>query len=116
MSKQATCAERVQANKEMRIDDLKASLKIDSEAEGGREELQERVLCVDVEKHLKIHLSTGGPGDWFELVYGKDDKLIRGEYHFQDWFDHAEVALTNEEAKLVEEVYVIDPSYMLSNE
>lgn len=118
MSIQETCAERIEANKKSRLEDIREALKKeDPEEEGGVDELNEMVLSCDVEKHIKIHLSTGGPGDWFELVYDKDDELLRGEYHFQDWFDHADVELTKEEAGLVESVYLFgDPSVILNKD
>jgi len=117
MSTQETCAERIEANKISRLDDIREALKKDPEEEGGLDNLNEMVLCLDVEKHLKIHLSTGGPGDWFELVYDKDDELLRGEYHFHDWYDHAEVKLTKEEADLVESAYLCgEPAIFLSKD
>ena len=41
---------------------------------------------------LKILLSWGGPSDYLKVRYDPRDKeIIRVEYHFEDWFDHAEI-------------------------
>lgn len=48
----------------------------------------ENVLSVDKHIYYDIHLSTGGPADFFRVfIEGEEIKAI--EYHFQDWFDGA---------------------------
>lgn len=120
-----TCEERIQANMEARIEDAIGAREKDLEIEEGKTEdtegttecLNEGVLEISVEKHVKILLSTGGPADWFVLVYDKDDRLLRGEYHFSDWWDHAERVLKMEDARAVESVYLCgEPSIVLNNE
>lgn len=58
---------------------------------------------------LKFLMSTGGPGDWLEILCGEEKRSAAGRhaydddraaytvltvervtYHFSDWFDHAE--------------------------
>lgn len=48
---------------------------------------------LDVEKVIcfKILLSTGGPGDWLMVTCDQDYYINSVEYHFNDWFDHAQV-------------------------
>lgn len=39
---------------------------------------------------IKIELSTGGPADFIE-AFISDDELVKAVYHYQDWFDGAEM-------------------------
>ena len=43
---------------------------------------------------FKILLSTGGPADWLEVILHVEpngaNEIEMIEYHFQDWFDHAQ--------------------------
>lgn len=39
---------------------------------------------------VRIDLSTGGPGDWLEAKLDSDGDMVRVDYHFNDWFDHAQ--------------------------
>lgn len=58
--------------------------------------IDEYPLCIEKRISLKIQLSTGGPGDWLEAIYDGPD-LVHAEYHFNDWFDHAEMDVEEEE-------------------
>jgi len=46
-------------------------------------------LGVDVHKTYRIHLSTGGPASFIEVITDDQDEIIDVYYHFQDWFDGA---------------------------
>ena len=67
----------------------------DNEAEAEKVEEALRALSdfpahIESYKVIKITLSGGGPADWIE-VKTDNDGYIRGmEYHYADWFDHAE--------------------------
>lgn len=49
---------------------------------------------------LKIELSTGGPADWLEVhsYGGTSPEVFRVIYHFSDWFDHAELNISQDSA------------------
>ena len=52
-------------------------------------DIYEYALGVDVRKHYRIHLSTGGPASFIEVITDDQDEIIDVYYHFQDWFDGA---------------------------
>lgn len=61
-----------------------------------QEQLDEFPLAVTQYKMVRIDLSTGGPGDWLEvLMYEGNIQHIT--YHFAPWFDHAEIDVTDNE-------------------
>ena len=60
----------------------------------------EGVLSVDRILFYKIHLSTGGPGDWF-MVELDEDGIRNIEYHFHDWWDHAQVNVVGQDFDIV---------------
>jgi hypothetical protein len=47
-------------------------------------------LAIEKYEVIKVHLSFGGPSDWLEIVVF-DSEILRVEYHFADWFDHADL-------------------------
>ena len=55
--------------------------------------LFEYALGVDIRKSYKIHLSTGGPASFIEVITTEDDEIIDMYYHFQDWFDGAKTKI-----------------------
>lgn len=68
-----------------------------------RQRLSELPLGISSQTVFRVDLSTGGPGDWLEVVCGGDTPRYEPErgdgchyeierivYHFDDWFDHAE--------------------------
>lgn len=61
----------------------------------------EDVLDVEKKRSIKILLSTGGPGDWFEVEIYQDNSMGEVTYHFQDWFDHAEMRVYGDAADTV---------------
>jgi hypothetical protein len=61
----------------------------------------EDVLDVEKKRSIRILLSTGGPGDWFEVDVDSDNSLGDVTYHFQDWFDHAEMRVYGDAADAV---------------
>lgn len=66
-------------------------------SEEAQDEFYELPLSVELVRRVKVLLSTGGPGDWFECVVDDDGDIGLVEYHFQDWFDHASVVLDGDE-------------------
>lgn len=53
--------------------------------------LQEMPLSVEVIRHIKVLLGTGGPADWLDAELDSDGDIRTLTYHFADWFDHASV-------------------------
>ena len=41
-------------------------------------------------KVIKITLSGGGPADWIEVKTDNTGYILGMEYHYADWYDHAE--------------------------
>lgn len=73
------------------INDTESS---DEQIEEAKQEIQEWALGDDSYKVVKIHLSTGGPADWIEVWMDLEDNYVRHmNYHYADWFDHAETKI-----------------------
>lgn len=68
----------------------------DDLSEAAMERIYEYPLSIQTLRVHRIDLSTGGPGDWFE-VFVDDGEITRIVYHFNDWFDHAERTLDGPE-------------------
>lgn len=67
------------------------------------ERLYELPLSVTKTELYTVLLSTGGPGDWLEAEYDREaDSVNAVRYHFQDWFDHAEVRLEGADREVAE--------------
>ena len=96
-----TAAERIDGYMQSRADSIAELFSI-ADGEGTRtfdgdeldeeqagEYLDELPLSVEILRHVKITLGTGGPADWLdaELDAGGDIRTLY--YHFADWFDHA---------------------------
>ena len=79
-----------------------ADAREDDVRDAGYEALGELPLGVSTYTIHRIDLSTGGPGDWIELVTDDEGNVIRGSYHFNDWLDHAERPLTGSELEAAE--------------
>ena len=112
MGKDSTCEERIEEEKEYqlhRIDQLinRMGSVNDKVADRAQEEAAEWPLSIEVIKTVRVDLSTGGPGDWFEIKT-RDGELYAGSYRFQDWFDHAERALSDDEISLVWNVFALE--------
>lgn len=65
--------------------------------ERAQERIWEMPLSVEVIRVVKILLGTGGPGDWFEATVDDDGSITRIEYHFNDWFDHADINVSDDD-------------------
>lgn len=52
-------------------------------------DLWEYPLGTDIHKSYRIHLSTGGPASFIEVITDVYDEIIDVYYHYQDWFDGA---------------------------
>lgn len=65
----------------------------DEEAnEEGMDEYINLPLSIETFKIIKVLFSTGGPADWIEIKVDEDvGEVIDVNYHFSDWFDHAQV-------------------------
>lgn len=106
--RQKPCSERIGEAWERKKEEIKQALK----SEKKREEFEENLLAYSKTIKHKIEFSWGGPADWLEIETDpRDGKVIRGSYHFSDWFDHAEKKLTDEELDLVETLF----SYLLGS-
>ena len=98
-----TCADRIRKHYEGRMEDIATNLKINQESTDDHERdeaydaLMEMPLCVELVRVVKITLGTGGPGDWFEATVDEDGDIGRIEYHFNDWFDHAAINVTDDD-------------------
>jgi hypothetical protein len=57
-------------------------------------------LGISLEKtfSIKIELSWGGPSDYIEVLLEGNGEIIKAEYHFADWFDHASILIEKETA------------------
>ena len=61
--------------------------------------LHQLPLDIELVRSIKILLSTGGPSDWLECLIEGDgfDSYVRGvQYHYADWYDHAEVTVSRD--------------------
>ena len=54
-----------------------------------RDSILETPLAIETRKVHRVLLSTGGPGDWFEVETDESGYVWRVSYVFQDWFDVA---------------------------
>ena len=41
--------------------------------------------------------STGGPGSWLEAHVDDDGDIQQIEYHYNDWYDHAQRTLSGDD-------------------
>ncbi len=110
MTAQLNCEQRIQESMEYtelhikamlavahnEIDDLDdededdiAVLKIIEDDDINDTDVYEYALGVDVHKSYRIHLSTGGPASFIEVITDDQNNIEDVYYHFQDWFDGA---------------------------
>ena len=103
-TRQKSCEERIDGEWKGRAEDFRDLFnRIEQDDEGAQDELYEYPLAVSSSKVYRIDLSTGGPGDWLEVhVDAEDSQVTRIEYHFNDWFDHAQVDLRDEDFETAE--------------
>lgn len=71
---------------------------VDIDGDDPYDALHQLPLDIELVRSIKILLSTGGPSDWLEcLIEGEGfDSYVRGvQYHYADWYDHAEVTVSH---------------------
>ena len=118
--KQATCAERIEAQWNERAEDLRAmisasdafsdedvtaekrsaweSLGIEGDtpdeiSESAYDAMNNLPLSVEVVRTVRVLLSTGGPEDAIEYTLDRSGGVVRAEYVFKDWFDGARMPI-----------------------
>jgi len=110
MSKQQTCEQRIDENMQHTEQHIRALLTVafneqndldDEDADDVEllryinnndivdTDLFEYPLGTDIRKSYRIHLSTGGPASFIEVITDTYNEIIDVYYHFQDWFDGA---------------------------
>ncbi len=110
MTTQLNCEQRIQESMEYTELHIKAMLAVahneidnlDDEDEDDMEilkyinnndindtDLYEYGLGIDIHKSYRMHLSTGGPASFIEVITDDQNEIINIYYHFQDWFDGA---------------------------
>ena len=70
-------------------------------------------LAITAQISIRIDLSTGGPGDWYEITFDQDGTPLSGVYHFNDWFDHASEPMENDELDAVLARFALDDPYLV---
>lgn len=80
----ASCEERIDRELKERLEELRELF-----ANDDYETLSELPLSVEVERKVRIVLSTGGPHDEFVATLHEDGTVSDVEYVFMDWFDGA---------------------------
>lgn len=87
-TKERTCAELVQIKMQERESEIQALM---NQEEATWED--DPALSIDTTQITKICLSYGGPADYLEAYWEKDnfkyDGVYRVVYRFSDWFDTA---------------------------
>lgn len=116
-TRQPTCAERLPEHLAGRLADIRAILARDDPDEPTEAErddinapgpLNEYPLGASLAIAVRVELSTGGPADYITATVDHGE-VTRAEYHFADWFDHAETALENDDLDVV--AHFIDALY-----
>lgn len=101
------CEDRIDGELKSRVEDLSRIFAVmdgeqidpEGEIEGyddALDALDEYPLCVDLKTTMIVQISTGGPGDQFEIEIIKGDHgwelyETHATYRFLDWFDGATV-------------------------
>lgn len=104
-TRNASCEKRIDANLASRIEDLAEIIAaidndggvIDGDKVDGDDALERLngyALCSDIKTIMTLQISTGGPGDQFEVEvvrgdYGWELDDTSATYRFLDWFDGA---------------------------
>lgn len=106
MSKQQSCAERVNSHWASRKEDLETLLKAEDNYTEDLGYLNEYGLCVDFceagtfegqrEDYIRYQFSWGGPSD--ELRFYRNGDI---EYWFLDWFDGASIDVTTDDVAIM---------------
>lgn len=61
--------------------------------EEGLDEYADFPLEISQYKVIKILFSTGGPADWIEIMIDDDGEIRKIDYHYSNWFDHAQMSV-----------------------
>ena len=81
--------DREQENLNLELENDMKILKTIKDDDIDENSIHESYLGVDIKKHFRIHLSTGGPADFIEVITDDQDGIIDVYYNYQDWFDGA---------------------------
>jgi hypothetical protein len=102
--REPTCEQRLPDHLAGRLADIRAILAREDPDEGDDElpSLNEYGLGSTVRYAIKVELSTGGPADYITATVDGGD-VVNAQYHFADWFDHAEKGLSGDELATVEQ-------------
>lgn len=105
MAEQPSAAERLPGHLLSRLADLRAMLDRDDPDEGDDElpALYDYGLGSEVRYSIRVDLSTGGPADYVTATVSAEGDVLDAQYHFADWWDHAQQSLTGPELRTVEE-------------
>ena len=89
----------------LRLEDVREAL-ADSDKQ---DSLMQECLCVEARIAVNIQLSTGGPGDGFEIICdGSTGEPLHGSHYFVSWGFRKEVSLSSQELSDVCNLYAID--------
>ena len=83
-----TCRDLALGKLQEHIETIKELAGLDFEERVEHEDYSEP-LSIEVERHIKVLLSWGGPSDYFLIKINIDGQPINGTYHFADRGDHA---------------------------
>jgi hypothetical protein len=96
-TRNTSCDERIDANLASRIEDLEGLMnRINGDdvddGDEAQEELDEFALSMELRTTMVVQISTGGPGDQFEIAvvnngHGWELDADKATYRFLDWFD-----------------------------
>lgn len=97
--RQQSCAERLPSHLRGRLDDFERMIGRDDAEEGDDDlgPLSEYPLWASVHFLIRVDLSTGGPADYLKAEVDEDGEIVHIDYHFADWFDHAQQALEGDD-------------------
>ena len=108
-----SCRERIHDQLQGRLEDIPNFVDYDSpdfcqQCHDGDEcdnEHLDRYSILSVDKHTyyDVHLSTGGPADFFRVFMHDNGEVEHIEYHFQDWYDGAVLVLDGADLSDVED-------------
>jgi len=79
--------------------------------EDARERIDQLALGASTYRVLRVELSTGGPADYITAKLD-GNRVESAQYHFADWFDHAERTISEDSPlwRYVEEIADILPA------
>ena len=92
-----TCKELIAQKWEGLLSDIKKANRNDK----AREEFIGNILSRDETRTVRYCLSYGGPADYIEMDFNKENEVLEARYLYQDWGDGAVKILNEEEKKEV---------------